>query len=64
MRSSKLILATFFLSSVIFSCQRDEDIVNQVPVANAGPSQNVTLPTTATLTGTGADADLVKPGVA
>ena len=57
MKSSKLILVTFLLSTVFFSCTRDEDIVNQVPVANAGPSQNVTLPATATLSGTGTDAD-------
>src|SRR6185436_4212386 len=40
------------------SCSRDEDITNSLPLANAGPSQNVTLPfNNITLTGTGSDQD-------
>ena len=57
MRTLKLFIITACLSIAFFGCQRDEDIVNQVPVANAGPSQNITLPATLTLSGSGTDAD-------
>ncbi|HLG41218.1 MAG TPA: DNRLRE domain-containing protein [Chitinophagaceae bacterium] len=43
---------------LIVSCKKEEDIDNKVPVANAGPSQNVTLPfSSITLTGSGTDED-------
>ncbi|MFI5129022.1 MAG: DNRLRE domain-containing protein [Chitinophagales bacterium] len=43
---------------VLGSCSQDPDITNSVPVANAGPSQTITLPfNNITLSGTGADQD-------
>jgi hypothetical protein len=58
MRAFRLFLVVSCFSSVFFGCTRDEDVVlNQVPIANAGPSQTVTLPATVTLTGGGTDAD-------
>jgi hypothetical protein len=58
MKSIKL--ASLFLALVIFgaACNDDDDLMNVVPVAEAGPNQTITLPTnTATLAGTGSDAD-------
>ena len=41
---------------ILTACSRDTDITNVVPVANAGPSQNVTLPfSSITLIGTGSE---------
>src|SRR5258706_2678284 len=39
------------------ACKKDTDITNSVPVTNAGPSQNITLPTPLNLSGSGTDAD-------
>src|SRR5688572_6577439 len=43
----------------IMSCDSgDDDVLNFVPVAEAGPNQSITLPAgTGTLTGTGTDSD-------
>jgi hypothetical protein len=58
MRMTKLSIAIFsFLSIVLFSCDKDDIVLNEIPVANAGPSQNITPPATLTLTGTGNDPD-------
>src|ERR1019366_9844083 len=44
------------LSSLFISCKKSK--TNQPPVANAGPSQTITLPTNSvTMTGSGTDAD-------
>jgi hypothetical protein len=59
MKFSKINLVS--ISAFIFvlaACSRDSDITNSVPVANAGPSQIVSLPVShITLTGTGVDSD-------
>jgi hypothetical protein len=58
MRTLNLTLIVFF-TLLIFGCRRNDDdvILNKVPVANAGPSQNVTLPSPLNLTGSGTDMD-------
>jgi hypothetical protein len=51
-------LAICLVFLVISGCQKDNDVENKVPVANAGPSRTFTLPgDTLTLTGSGTDAD-------
>jgi hypothetical protein len=59
MKFSKLNFITLSaLVLVLTACSRDTDITNAVPVANAGPSQNVTLPfSNITLSGSGTDQD-------
>lgn len=57
MRTLRLFLLSFTITTIFFSCHRNEDDANQVPVANAGPSQNITLPAVLNLTGSGTDAD-------
>ena len=59
MKPSKLnLISLTALALVLTACSRDTDITNVVPVANAGPSQTVTLPfSSITLTGTGSDQD-------
>jgi hypothetical protein len=58
MKNIKLAGLLLVLVAVGFSCNDDDDLMNVVPVAEAGPNQTITLPTnTATLTGTGSDAD-------
>src|SRR5262245_19138917 len=58
MRLIKSVLLILSFSIVFLACSRPDDVVlNQVPVANAGPSQTITPPTTLNLTGTGTDAD-------
>jgi hypothetical protein len=58
MQISKLAIAFFIIMPVIVSCRRNGGIApNQAPLANAGPSQNVTIPATITVNGTGTDAD-------
>lgn len=55
MKLSYLLSASFFLATV-FGCTKDK--MNKVPIANAGPSQNIQLPVdNVTLTGSGSDAD-------
>jgi hypothetical protein len=54
MKISYLLSASLLLTTV-FSCTKDK--MNKVPVANAGPSQNIQLPVDVTLTGSGTDAD-------
>jgi hypothetical protein len=49
------ILAIFVSLLSAASCKKD--VENKVPVADAGPSQNVTLPDSVVLTGAGTDAD-------
>lgn len=57
MKNFKLYSLLFLVTGFV-SCCDDDDLMNVVPVANAGPNQTITLPTnTATLTGTGTDAD-------
>lgn len=54
---SKSLIVLLLAVSVMAGCKKEADM-NKVPTANAGPAQNITLPTnTATLTGTGADED-------
>ncbi len=55
----KHIILTLSTAIVFFSCQKENDYLNNsVPVANAGTSQTITLPTnTVTVNGSGADAD-------
>lgn len=55
----KHIILTISTAIVFFSCQKENDYLNNsVPVANAGASQTITLPTnTVTVNGSGADAD-------
>lgn len=58
MRVLKSILLLSFCSILFYGCKKDDIVLNKVPVANAGPSQTITLPTAnITLTGTGADSD-------
>jgi hypothetical protein len=58
MKVLKSILFLSFCSILFYGCQKDDIILNKVPVANAGPSQTITLPiNNITLTGTGADPD-------
>jgi len=54
MKISYLLSASLLLTTV-FSCTKDK--MNKVPIANAGPSQNIQLPVDVTLTGSGTDAD-------
>jgi len=58
-RTNPFLFALAAFSIMIFSCQKDDDIPeNKIPMADAGPSKTITLPTNIiTLTGTGADAD-------
>jgi hypothetical protein len=58
MRLLKLILIISFFVPVFFSCNQNDVLLNKIPVANAGPSQNVTLPVSSiTLNGSGTDED-------
>ena len=55
--SKPFILSTVF-AILLFSTSCKKDTVNKMPVADAGPSQTVTLPVeSVSLTGTGSDAD-------
>jgi len=55
MRTSYLLTASLLLT-IVFGCTKEE--INKVPVANAGPSQNIQLPVdNVTLTGSGTDVD-------
>lgn len=55
----KHIILTLSIAIITFSCQKENDYLNNsVPVANAGTSHTITLPTnTVTVNGAGADAD-------
>lgn len=59
MNLKKIFLPLVALVIVLSSCQKENDYLNNsVPVANAGLSQTITLPTNmVTVNGTGADAD-------
>ena len=50
------LLSVSLLLTTVFSCTKDK--MNKVPIANAGPSQNIQLPVdNLTLTGSGSDVD-------
>jgi hypothetical protein len=58
MKLSKLAAALCVIIPLIFSCRKNGgNVQNQPPLANAGPSQTVTLPAAITVTGSGTDAD-------
>lgn len=58
MKKAYSILFILSILIVSFSCQKDPDQTeNQVPVANAGPAQSITISQTLTLSGSGTDAD-------
>ena len=53
---TRTVIALLLAVSVLAGCKKENN--NQVPTADAGPAQSITLPTnSATLTGTGADED-------
>jgi hypothetical protein len=58
-KSNRIVKFLFGVLLFTSSCQKDDDIPeNKVPIANAGTSQTITLPTdSVTLTGSGVDAD-------
>lgn len=56
MKLIKVLTPLLLLSVFINSCKKDD--VNKVPLADAGVSQSIQLPTnSAIVTGTGSDAD-------
>jgi hypothetical protein len=58
MKNFKLYSLLLLVTGFVSCCHDDDDLMNVVPVADAGLNQTITLPThTATLTGTGTDAD-------
>ena len=60
MRASYLLSASLLLT-IVFGCTKEE--MNKVPVANAGPSQNIQLPVdNVTLTGSGSEVDGTSVG--
>lgn len=58
MKLLKLTLIISLFTPVFFSCDQNDVLLNKVPVANAGPAQNVTLPVSSVaLNGSGTDED-------
>jgi hypothetical protein len=58
MKLSKLAIVLCVIIPLTFSCRKNGgNVQNQPPLANAGPSQTVTLPAAITVTGSGTDAD-------